>query len=129
MVNLPTIRGLSQFGGVDMYLQARAGQTRAELTAAQETLLDEAGKESVTHRYAPNSLPEAPQLQIAVDRVQAQTMGLSLSDVYSAINCSWRPTTSIRFSYGGRVKRVYIQADAPFRMGTDALTTSVHRPG
>ena len=121
VVNLPTIRGLSQFGGVDMYLQARAGQTRAQLTSAQKTLLDEAGKSPVLTGTRANSLPEAPQLQIAVDRVQAQTMGLSLSEVYQAIQLQLAPNYIDQFTYGGRVKRVYVQADAPFRRGTDAF--------
>jgi multidrug efflux pump len=121
VVNLPTIRGLSQFGGVDMYLQARAGQSRAQLTSAQKILLDEAGKSPLLTGTRPNSLPEAPQLQIAVDRVQAQTMGLSLSDVYQAIQLQLAPNYIDQFTYGGRVKRVYVQADAPFRRGTDAF--------
>ncbi len=121
VVNLPTIRGLSQFGGVDMYLQARAGQSRAQLTAAQKTLLDEAGKSPMLTSTRANSLPEAPQLQIAVDRVQAQTMGLSLSDVYQAIQLQLAPNYIDQFTYAGRVKRVYVQADAPFRRGTDAF--------
>jgi multidrug efflux pump len=121
VVNLPTIRGLSQFGGVDMYLQARAGQSRAQLTAAQKTLLDDAGKSSVLTGTRANSLPEAAQLQIAVDRVQAETMGLSLSDVYQAIQLQLAPNYIDQFTYGGRVKRVYVQADAPFRGGTDAF--------
>src|SRR6202522_3359712 len=121
VVNLPTIRGLSQFGGVDMYLQARAGQTRAQLTAAQKILLDEAGKTPSLTGTRPNSLPEAPELEIAVDRVQAQTMGLSLSDVYQAIQLQLAPNYIDQFTYGGRVKRVYVQADAPFPRGTDAL--------
>ena len=121
VVNLPTIRGLSQFGGVDMYLQARAGQTRTQLTAAQKALLDDAGKSAVLTGTRANSLPEAPQLQIAVDRVQAQTMGLSLSDVYQAIQLQLAPNYIDQFTYGGRVKRVYVQADAPFRGGTDAF--------
>ncbi len=121
VVNLPTIRGLSQFGGVDMYLQARAGQSRAQLAAAQKTLLDEAGKSPLLTGTRANSLPEAPQLQIAVDRVQAQSMGLSLSDVYQAIQLQLAPNYIDQFTYGGRVKRVYVQADAPFRRGTDAF--------
>jgi multidrug efflux pump len=121
VVNLPTIRGLSQFGGVDMYLQARAGQTRAELAAAQKTLLDDAGKSPLLTGTRANSLPEAPQLQLAVDRVQAQSMGLSLSDVYQAIQLQLAPNYVDQFTYGGRVKRVYVQADAPFRRGTDAF--------
>jgi len=121
VVNLPTIRGLSQFGGVDMYLQARAGQSRAQLTSAQKILLDEAGKSPMLTSTRANSLPEAPELQIAVDRVQAQTMGLSLSDVYQAIQLQLAPNYIDQFKYGGRVKRVYVQADAPFRRGTDAF--------
>jgi multidrug efflux pump len=121
VVNLPTIRGLSQFGGVDMYLQARAGQSRAQLTSAQKILLDEAGKSPFLTGTRANSLPEAPQLQIAVDRVQAQTMGLSLSEVYQAIQLQLAPNYIDQFTYGGRVKRVYVQADAPFRRGTDAF--------
>jgi multidrug efflux pump len=121
VVNLPTIRGLSQFGGVDMYLQARAGQSRAQLTNAQKILLDEADKSPLLTGARPNSLPDAPELQIAVDRVQAQTMGLSLSDVYQAIQLQLAPNYIDQFTYGGRVKRVYVQADAPFRRGTDAF--------
>ena len=121
VVNLPTIRGLSQFGGVDMYLQARAGQTRAQLSAAQKTLLDEAGKSPLLTGTRANSLPEAPQLQLAVDRVQAQSMGLSLNDVYQAIQLQLAPNYVDQFTYRGRVKRVYVQADAPFRRGTDAF--------
>jgi multidrug efflux pump len=121
VVNLPTIRGLSQFGGVDMYLQARAGQTRAQLGDAQKTLLEDAGKSPALIGTRANSLAEAPQLQIAVDRVQAQTMGLSLSDVYQAIQLQLAPNFVDQFAYAGRVKRVYVEADAPFRQGTDAF--------
>ena len=54
-VNLPTIRGLSQFGGIDMYLQARAGQSRAELGQATATLLGNAGEE-------PGAIRDPPEL-------------------------------------------------------------------
>src|SRR6202034_4679770 len=67
-VNLPTIRGLSQFGGIDMYLQARTGQSRQQLMQAVQTLMTNAGKSPALYGIRPNSLPSAPQLQIAVDR-------------------------------------------------------------
>ncbi|HMC48213.1 MAG TPA: efflux RND transporter permease subunit [Caballeronia sp.] len=120
-VNLPTIRGLSQFGGIDMYLQAREGQSRAELAQATGTLLAGATKSPVLFGIRPNSLPSAPQLDIAVDRTQAQAMGLSLSDVYSTLQMELAPFYIDQFTYAGRVKRVYIQADAPYRMGIDAF--------
>jgi multidrug efflux pump len=124
VVNLPTIRGLSQFGGIDMYLQARTGQSRTELTQAQGQLLGAASKSPVIYGIRPNSLPEAPQLRVSVDRVQAQTMGLSLSDVYNALQIQLAPYYVNQFTYGGRVKRVFLEDDAPFRMGRDALEHS-----
>jgi len=124
VVNLPTIRGLSQFGGIDMYLQARSGQTRAQLAQAQGMLLGAAAKSSVLYGIRPNSLPAATQLNVAVDRVQAQSMGLSLTDVYDSIQMQLAPFYVNQFTYGGRVKRVYLEADAPFRMGLDALQHS-----
>jgi multidrug efflux pump len=117
----PTIRGLSQFGGVDMYLQARAGQSRAQLASAQQTLLANAGKSPVLSGIRPNSLPSAPQLQIRVDRTQAQTMGLSLTDVYNTVEMELAPFYVNQFTYAGRIKRVYIQADAPYRMDLGSL--------
>jgi multidrug efflux pump len=120
-VNLPTIRGLSQFGGVDMYLQARTGQTRDELAAATGKLLGVASKSPVLSGVRPNSLPNAPQLNVSVDRNQAQAMGLSLTDVYDTLAVELAPYYINQFTYSGRIKRVYIQADAPFRMGPDAF--------
>ncbi len=117
----PTIRGLSQFGGVDMYLQARTGQSRAQLAQAVQTLLAGAAKDSTLSGIRQNSLPNAPQLELRVDRNQAQTMGLSLTDVYNTVQTELAPHFVNQFTYAGRVKKVYVQADAPFRMGLDAL--------
>jgi multidrug efflux pump len=121
VTNLPTIRGLSQFAGVDMYLQAREGQSRAELTQAQSKLLTQASHDPRLFNVRPNSLPQAPQLQLSVDRIQAQSMGLSLTDVYNTIQMDLAPVYVNQLTYGGRVKRVFLQADAPYRMGLEAL--------
>jgi len=121
VVNLPTIRGLSQFGGIDMYLQARAGQSRAELTQARNALLGAAAQNKALVGIRPNTLEDAPLLQLNVDRTQAQTMGLNVSDIYTAIQLTLAPVYINDFQYGGRVKRVMLQADAPYRMGTDAF--------
>jgi multidrug efflux pump len=121
VVNLPTIRGLSQFGGIDMYLQARAGQSRDELTQARNQLLGAAAQNKSLVGIRPNTLEDAPLLQLHVDRTQAQTMGLSVSDIYTAIQLTLAPVYINDFQYGGRVKRVMLQADAPYRMGTDAF--------
>ena len=121
VVNLPTIRGLSQFGGIDMYLQARAGQSHGELMQAMGMVLGKSQGNPALLGTRPNSLPDAPLWNIKVDRVQAESMGLSVSDVYTAIQLTLAPIYVNDFVYGGRVKRVYLQADQPFRMGPDAL--------
>jgi multidrug efflux pump len=121
VVNLPTIRGLSQFGGIDMYLQARAGQTHGELMQAMATVVGKAKDNHALFGVRPNSLPDAPQWDMTVDRVQAESMGMSVTDVYTAIQLTLAPVYVNDFVYGGRVKRVYLQADQAYRMGPDAL--------
>jgi multidrug efflux pump len=122
VVNLPTVSGLSQFGGFDMFLQDRNGQGRDALAGARNALLDAAGKNPAMTSVRPNTLEDAPQLQLNVDRVQAQSMGLSVSDVFTAIQLMFAPVYVDDFFYQGRVKRVTMQADAPFRMSPDALS-------
>ncbi|MFC4764956.1 efflux RND transporter permease subunit [Dyella koreensis] len=121
VVNLPTIRGLSQFGGIDMYLQARAGQSHGELMQAMGMVLGKSKGNPALVGTRPNSLPDAPQWAMKVDRVQAESMGLSVSDVYTAVQLTLAPIYVNDFIYGGRVKRVYLQADQPYRMGPEAL--------
>ncbi|MBO9662549.1 efflux RND transporter permease subunit [Dokdonella sp.] len=122
IVNLPTIRGLGQFGGFDMYLQDRSGAGHDALIEAQNILLAKAAERSdLLTGVRPNILPPTSQLAMKVDRVQAQSMGLSLSDVYTAIQLMLAPVYANDFFYQGRVQRVNMQADAPFRMNPDAL--------
>ena len=122
VVNLPTIRGLSQFGGLDMYLQARSGQPRTELAQAMGMLLGKASKNPTLFGTRPNQLPDAPQYNLTVDRVQASALGLSVSDVYTAIQLILAPVYINNFIYEDRVKRVMVQADAAYRMDTDSLS-------
>ncbi|MEI7036933.1 efflux RND transporter permease subunit [Fulvimonas yonginensis] len=121
VVNIPTVQGLGQFGGFDMYLQDRAGLGRAALTQARNTLLGKASQDPLLTGVRPNALEDSPQLHLDVDRVQAQSMGLSVSDIYNAIGLMLAPVYVNDFTYAGRVKRVIMQADAPYRMSPDAL--------
>ena len=121
VINIPTVQGLGQFGGFDMYLQDRSGAGRDALTAARNTLIGKASQDSKLTGVRPNALEEAPQLHLQVDRVQAQSMGLSIGDIYNAIGLMLAPVYVNDFTYGGRIKRVIMQADAPYRMGPDAL--------
>ncbi|HEY8585734.1 MAG TPA: multidrug efflux RND transporter permease subunit [Rhodanobacter sp.] len=121
VVNVPTVQGLGQFGGFDMYLQDRSGAGRDALTDARNTLLAKANASTVLNGVRPNALEDAPQLHLDVDRVQAQSMGVSVGDIYNAIGLMLAPVYVNDFTYAGRIKRVIMQADAPYRMGPDAL--------
>ncbi len=85
------MNGLGQFGGFDMYLQDRSGQGRDALGQALGTLLGKAGANKALVGVRPNTLADAPQLKLDVDRVQAQAMGLSVGDIYSAIQLMLAP--------------------------------------
>ncbi|MDI9237659.1 efflux RND transporter permease subunit [Lysobacter sp. LF1] len=121
VINLPTVSGLGQFGGFDMYLQDRQGQGRDALTQARNTLLGKANQTPALTAVRPNALEESPQLRLDVDRVQAQSMGLSVGDIYSGIQLMLAPVYVNDFVESGRVKRVTMQADAPYRTGPESL--------
>ncbi|WP_426689326.1 multidrug efflux RND transporter permease subunit [Rhodanobacter ginsengiterrae] len=121
VANIPTVQGLGQFGGFDMYLQDRSGAGREALTQARNMLLGKASQDTSLVGVRPNALEDSPQLHLDVDRVQAQSMGLQVGDIYNAIGLMLAPIYVNDFTYGGRIKRVIMQADAPYRMGPEAL--------
>ncbi|MGB5472123.1 MAG: efflux RND transporter permease subunit [Gammaproteobacteria bacterium] len=121
VINLPTIRGLGSFGGFDFRLQDRAGLGHEQLLAARNILLGKAGKNPLLYGVRPNQLEEAPELQLEVDRVQVQSMGLSLADIYDTIRLMLAPVYANDFNYKGRVLKVLLQADAEYRSQVDDL--------
>ena len=122
VVNMPTIRGLGRFGGFDFRLEDRAGLGHDKLIAARNALLGAAAKEPVLAGVRPNQLDDAPQVDIKVDRLQAQSMGLKLSDIYDAIQLMMAPVYANDFNYQGRVLKVLLQADAAFRSRPEDLS-------
>ncbi len=121
VINLPTIRGLGRFGGFDFRLEDRAGLGHDQLMQARNTLLANAAKNPVLYGVRPNQLEDAPEVQLHVDRVQAQSMGLSLPDIYDAIRLMLAPVYANDFSYKGRVLKVLLEADAPYRSRLEDL--------
>jgi multidrug efflux pump len=122
VVNLPTVRGLGQFGGFDFYLEDRGGLGRDALASAQNTVLEKGGSDPILTGVRINTLAPAPQLQLKVDRVQAESLGLSPTDVYTAIQLMLAPVYANDFIYQGRVLRVMVQADARYRMTPEGLS-------
>ncbi len=121
-VNLPVIQGLSDFGGFDLWLEDRANKGSDALIAAQNTLVQKAAQSAVVQGVRYNGLAPSPRLELKLDRAQAKSMGLAIDDVYNAIQLMLAPVYVNDFYYQGRVLRVQMQADAPFRMNEDALS-------
>jgi multidrug efflux pump len=125
VINLPTVNGLGQFGGFDLYLEDRTGAGHAALENARNVLLGAANNPQRTQGQLqgvrPNTLESAPQLSLSVDRTQAQSMGLSLSDIYNAVQLMLAPVYVNDFFSEGRVKRVNMRADSAYRTGTESL--------
>jgi multidrug efflux pump len=121
VVNMPTVRGLGRFGGFDFRLEDRAGLGHEKLMDARNILLGAAAKNPVLVGVRPNQLEDAPQVHLHVDRLQAQAMGLSLSDIYDAIQLMLAPVYADDFNYQGRVLKVLLQADAPYRSRPEDL--------
>jgi multidrug efflux pump len=82
-------------------------------------MMGAAAKSPVVAGVQPNELPPAPQLNLSLDREQAQSMGLAISDVYTAVQLMLAPVFVNDFIFEGRVLRVTMQADAPYRMNEE----------
>jgi len=115
----PAINGLGNSSGFDMELEDHAGLGHAQLMAARDQLLDLAAKSPLLSRVRHNGLDDSPQLQIDIDQHKAQALGLSIADINSTLSTAWGSTYVNDFVDRGRVKKVYVQADAPYRMLPD----------
>ncbi|MGH8558450.1 MAG: multidrug efflux RND transporter permease subunit [Methylococcales bacterium] len=122
VINLPTIRGLGRFSGFDFRLEDRAGLGQSQLLQARDTLLSKTLNIPALEGVRPNQLEEAPELHLDVDRVQAQSMGLSLPDIYGSIRLMLSPVYVNDFNYQGRVLKVLLQADAEYRSRIEDLS-------
>ena len=112
----PAVRELGQAGGFDFQLQDRGGLGHEALMAARNQLLGMAAKDPRLTRVRPNGLEDVPQYRIDVDWEKGGAMGVPISAIHDTISAAFGGAYVNDFIQGGRVKRVFVQADAPFRM-------------
>jgi multidrug efflux pump len=117
----PSVPGLGQSSGFDIQLEDRGNLGHAALIGARNQLLGMAARNPLLAGVRPNSLDDTPQLHIKIDQAKASALGLSLADVNSTLSAAWGSTFINDFVDRSRVKRVYMQADAPYRMTPDDL--------
>ena len=115
--NMPAILELGTATGFDFQLIDQANLGHAALTNARNQLLGMVRQHPDTLvRVRPNGLEDMPQFKLEIDQEKAQALGVSLSDINQTISTSLGGTYVNDFIDHGRVKKVYVQADAPFRM-------------
>ena len=112
----PAVRELGQAGGFDFQLQDRGGMGHESLMAARNQLLGMAAKDPRLTRVRPNGLEDVPQYRIDVDWEKGGALGVPIAAIHNTISAAFGGAYVNDFIQGGRVKRVYVQADAAYRM-------------
>jgi HAE1 family hydrophobic/amphiphilic exporter-1 len=111
----PAVVELGQANGFDFQLLDRGGLGHGALMGARNQLLGLAAQDARLTRVRPNGLEDVPQYRIDVDWEKAGTQGVPINAIHTTIAAAFGSAYVNDFIQAGRVKRVYIQADAPYR--------------
>jgi HAE1 family hydrophobic/amphiphilic exporter-1 len=111
----PSMIELGMAQGVDFQLLDRGGLGHDALMDARNEFLRMAGEDPRLTKVRPNGLNDVPEFRVDVDWEKAGVLGLPISSVHSTIASGFGSAYVNDFVQAGRVKRVYVQADAPFR--------------
>ncbi|MDR1708825.1 MAG: efflux RND transporter permease subunit, partial [Candidatus Accumulibacter sp.] len=112
----PPILELGNASGFDLQLLDVAGLGHDKLLEARNTLLGMAAKNPNLMAVRPNGVEDQPQMRVVVDREKAGAMGLNLAEINATLAVVWGSAYADDFLDRGRVKKVYVQGDAEFRM-------------
>ena len=112
----PAVVELGQSKGFDFQLLDRGGLGHAKLMEARNQLLGMAARDPVLTKVRPNGLEDVPEYRVDVDWEKAGALGLPIASIHHTISAAFGSAYVNDFIQGGRVKRVYAQADAPYRM-------------
>jgi multidrug efflux pump len=114
--NLPAMMQLGNATGFELHLQDRGGLGHQALMQAQNQFLKLAAKSPVLKGVRPNGLADKPQYNVSINHEKAQTLQVPLSRVNDLISVAWGSHYVNDFMHNDRVKRVFMQGDAPYRM-------------
>ncbi|MCS6159806.1 efflux RND transporter permease subunit [Shewanella baltica] len=112
----PAVIELGTANGFDMYLQDKNGQGHEKLVAARNQLLGMAAQNPNLVGVRPNGQEDAPIYQLHVDHAKLSALGIEITNVNSVLATAWGGSYVNDFIDRGRVKKVYVQGDAQYRM-------------
>lgn len=120
-VNPAPIRGLGRAGGLDFYIQSRESDNPLELQQVAEDFRQRLVAKPEISSARSMIQADAPQLYLTVDEAKALAMGVAISDVYDTLGYFMGGKYVNDFTRIGKIFRVIIQADAPYRMTPESL--------
>jgi len=112
----PAVIELGTAKGFDFQLQDRGGLGHEALMAARNQLLGMAAQDPRLASVRPNGLEDVPEYRVDVDWEKAGALGIPIGSIHNTISAAFGSAYVNDFIQGGRIKRVYVQADAPYRM-------------
>ncbi len=115
--NLPAISGLGTSTGFDFELIDQGNLGHEKLTEARNELLGMAAQHpEMLTGVRPNGMEDTPQFKVTIDQEKALAQGVSLADINQTLSSAFGGTYVNDFIDNERVKKVYVQAQAPYRM-------------
>ncbi|BAV46614.1 multidrug efflux RND transporter permease subunit [Mesorhizobium sp. 113-1-2] len=117
----PAIQGFGNTNGFDFYLQDVNGAGHDALIQTRNQLLGLAAQSKLLTATRPNGQEDQPQFSIDIDQEKASALGVSLADINNTLSSAWGSDYVNDFIDRGRVKPVYMQSDANFRMQPEDL--------
>jgi HAE1 family hydrophobic/amphiphilic exporter-1/multidrug efflux pump len=117
----PPMIELGHASGFDLELLDRAGLGHDALVGARNQFLGMAAQNPKLMAVRPNGLSDVAEYKLDIDHEKACALGLSIHDINSTLQTAWGSTYISDFMHEGRIKKVFMQADAPFRMAPDDM--------
>ncbi len=117
----PTVHGMGVSSGFDMELVDQGGLGHDALVKARDELIERANKDPDLRQVRFNGLNDTPEFSLDIDDRKASAMGLTLDDINATLKDALGSSFVNNFLDNDRVKKVYVQADARFRMVPEDL--------
>jgi multidrug efflux pump len=111
----PPVRGLGQSNGFTLELLNSGNLSYDDFKARRNQLLADAGADPSLAAVRPSGLEDTPTLHVEMDEAKVAALGISQDDAYTTLSAAWGGIYVNDFVDRGRIKRVYVQGDAPYR--------------
>jgi len=121
-LNPPSIPGLGTTGGTEMWIQSKGDATIAQFAAVVNDFVAKAKQRPELTGVTSTFNADSQQLLVDVDRDKAETLGVPVEDVYSAMQTMFGSLYVSQFNRSSRLWQVILQAEPSYRLKPEDLT-------